>query len=113
MFSLFKLLFVYVTLGGLAGIVGIPYSLLAGNVRLLYRISMAIARMGVRAAGVRVQVTGLGPVPANKGCFSLATPVSNLDPPVLSPAIPGQAAVMLKRELMRIPLLGTAMRLGH
>ncbi|HEY5056122.1 MAG TPA: lysophospholipid acyltransferase family protein, partial [Acidobacteriaceae bacterium] len=38
--------------------------------------------------------------------------VSNLDPPVLFPAIPGMAAAMLKKQLMRIPLLGTGMRLG-
>lgn len=109
MFALCKLLFVYVTLGGLAGIIGIPYSLIVGNVQRLYRISMAIARMGVRAAGVRVEITGLENIPAGTSCIFLANHVSNLDPPVLFPAIPGQAAVMLKRELMRIPLLGTAM----
>jgi len=38
--------------------------------------------------------------------------VSNLDPPVLFPALPGQGSVMLKQELMRIPLLGTAMRMA-
>jgi 1-acyl-sn-glycerol-3-phosphate acyltransferase len=38
--------------------------------------------------------------------------VSNLDPPVLLPEIPGQASVLLKKELMRIPMLGLAMRMG-
>jgi 1-acyl-sn-glycerol-3-phosphate acyltransferase len=38
--------------------------------------------------------------------------VSNLDAPVLLPSIPGMASVFLKKELMRIPLLGTAMRMG-
>jgi len=38
--------------------------------------------------------------------------VSNLDPPVLFPVLPGQSSVLLKKELMRIPLLGTAMRLA-
>ena len=113
MFSLAKMLLVYVTLGGLAGVVGIPYSLIVGNVRLLYRIGMAIARMGVRAAGVQVQIAGLENVPAGASCIFLANHVSNLDPPILFPAIPGQAAVMLKRELMRIPLLGTAMRMAN
>ena len=112
MFALLKLLFVYVTLGGLAGIVGIPYSLIVGNVRLLYRVSMWIARTGVRAAGVRVEVTGLENVPQGRSTIFLANHVSNLDPPVVFPALPGQSSVMLKKELMRIPLLGTAMRLG-
>lgn len=112
MFALVKMLFVYVTLGGLAGVIGIPYSLIVGNVRLLYRVGMAIARLGVRAAGVRVEMTGLDNVPEGVSCLFLVNHVSNLDPPVLFPALPGQASVMLKKELMRIPLLGTAMRMA-
>ena len=38
--------------------------------------------------------------------------VSNLDPPVLLPALPGRSSVLLKKELMKIPILGVAMRLG-
>jgi 1-acyl-sn-glycerol-3-phosphate acyltransferase len=112
MFALFKMLFVYVTLGGLAGIIGIPYSLIVGNVRQLYRIGMSIARLGVRAAGVCVEISGLENVPPGVSCIFLANHVSNLDPPILFPAVPGQASVMLKKELMRIPLLGTAMRMA-
>jgi 1-acyl-sn-glycerol-3-phosphate acyltransferase len=112
MFALSKMLFVYVTLGGLAGLVGIPYSLIVGNVRLLYRVGVGIARLGVRAAGVQVELRGLENVPAGTSCLFLANHVSNLDPPVLFPALPGQGSVMLKQELMRIPLLGTAMRMA-
>jgi len=112
MFALSKMLFVYVTLGGLAGLIGIPYSLIVGNVRLLYRVGVGIARLGVRAAGVRVELSGLENVPAGTSCLFLANHVSNLDPPILFPALPGQASVMLKQELMRIPLLGTAMRMA-
>ena len=113
MFSTLKMLFVYVTLGGLAGVIGIPYSLIAGNVRLLYRVGMAIARLGVKAAGVRVELMGMDKIPAGTSCIFLANHVSNLDPPILFPALPGQASVMLKKELMRIPLLGTAMRMAR
>jgi len=109
MFSTFKMLFVYLTLGGLAGLLGIPYSFVVGNVRLLYRVSMPIIRAGVRAAGIRVVVTGVENVPAGVSCIFLSNHVSNLDPPVLLPAIPGMASVFLKKELMRIPILGTAM----
>jgi len=112
MFATFKLVFVYVTLGGLAGVVGIPYSLAVGNVRRLYGVAMGIIRAGVKAAGIRVVVTGREHVPAGESCIFLANHVSNLDPPVLFPEIPGMASVMLKKELMRIPLLGTAMRMA-
>jgi 1-acyl-sn-glycerol-3-phosphate acyltransferase len=38
--------------------------------------------------------------------------VSNLDPPVVLPLLPGRSSVLLKRELMNIPILGTAMRMA-
>jgi len=38
--------------------------------------------------------------------------VSNLDPPVLIPLIPKRTSVFLKRSLMKIPLLGYAMKLA-
>jgi 1-acyl-sn-glycerol-3-phosphate acyltransferase len=113
MFSTIKMVFVYLTLGGLAGVIGIPYSLAVGNVNLLYRVVMGIVRAGVRAAGIRVDVTGLDHVPAGVSCIFLSNHVSNLDPPVLLPALPGMSSVLLKKELMRIPLLGTAMRLAR
>jgi 1-acyl-sn-glycerol-3-phosphate acyltransferase len=114
MFAAFMMVFVYFTLGTVAGILGIPYSFLVGNVRLLYRIVIhGIVPLGVRAAGIRVHLTGQENIPPNTACIFLSNHVSNLDPPVLFPLIPGQASVMLKRELMRIPLLGTAMRLAR
>jgi 1-acyl-sn-glycerol-3-phosphate acyltransferase len=112
MFSTFKMVFVYVTLGTLAGIIGIPYSLAVGNVDRLYRVSMWIMRAGIRAGGISVEVSGLEHVPVGVRCIFLSNHVSNLDPPVLLPALPGRSSVLLKKELMRIPLLGTAMRLG-
>jgi 1-acyl-sn-glycerol-3-phosphate acyltransferase len=39
--------------------------------------------------------------------------VSNLDPPALIPRIPGRTSIFLKRELMRIPILGYAFKLGE
>ncbi len=114
MFATFKMVMVYLTLGGLAGVIGIPYSLVVGNVRLLYRVVVrGIVPLGLRAAGVRVDVSGLERVPAGASCIFLANHVSNLDPPVLLPVLPGQCSVLLKKELMWIPLLGTAMRMAR
>jgi len=112
MFATFKMVFVYLTLGGLAGLIGIPYSLAVGNVDRLYRVVMGILSAGVRAAGIRVEASGLEHVPAGVSCIFLSNHVSNLDPPVIFPVLPGMSSVLLKRELMRIPLLGTAMRMG-
>ena len=113
MFATCKLVFVYVALGIPAGVFGIPYSLLVGNTELLYRLVVhGIVRWGVSAAGIRVDVTGRERIPAGVACIILPNHVSNLDPPVLFPQVPGMAAAMLKKGLMRIPFLGTGMRLG-
>jgi len=113
MFATLKLLFVYLTLGVPAGVIGIPYSLLVGNVDRLYRIAMWIANAGVRAAGIRIEVTGLENVPAGRPCIFMCNHVSNLDPPVVLPVLPGRSSVLLKKELMSIPILGRAMRMGQ
>jgi 1-acyl-sn-glycerol-3-phosphate acyltransferase len=113
MFSTFKMVCVYVTLGTLAGVIGIPYSVVVGNVELLYRVVVRkIVPWGLRAAGIRVEVVGREHVPVGVSCIFLSNHVSNLDPPVLFPVLPGQCSALLKKSLMRIPFLGTAMRLA-
>lgn len=113
MFATLKLLLVYITFGSIAGIVGIPYSFLIGDIGPLYRVAMWIVKTGVRAAGIRVEVEGLENIPAGRSCIFMSNHVSNLDPTVLMPALPMRCAVLLKQELMSIPILGTAMRMGN
>src|ERR1035437_2601257 len=112
MFVTFKMVFTYLVLGGLAGGFGVPSGLAVGNVDLLYRVVMKVLRAGIRAGGIQVDVSGVENVPAGVSCIYLSNHVSNLDPPVLLPMLPGRSSVLLKKELMRIPLLWTAMRLG-
>ena len=111
MFPALRMFFVFVLLGGPAAAFGIPWSALRGNFDTMYRWAMATMRLGVRAAGVRVRVIGHENVPSVPSII-MSNHVSNLDPPILLPAIPGKASVMLKKSLMSIPLLGTAMRMG-
>jgi 1-acyl-sn-glycerol-3-phosphate acyltransferase len=113
MFATFKLLFVYLTLGPVAGLIGIPYTLVVGDISLLYRVAMWIVRSGVRAAGIRTEVSGLEHIPAGRSCIFMCNHVSNLDPPVLLPLLPGRSSVLLKKELMAIPILGRAMRMAQ
>ncbi len=111
MFAALRMVAVLVLLGVPAALIGIPWSALRGNFDVMYRWGMAVMRLGVRAAGIRVRVVGLEHVPAEPSIL-MSNHVSNLDPPILLPAIPGMASVMLKQSLMKIPLLGTAMRMG-
>jgi 1-acyl-sn-glycerol-3-phosphate acyltransferase len=99
-------------LGPALGIVGIPYSLLVKDVTWLYWGSMWITRAGVRAAGIRLRKLGFENIPKGRACIYMCNHVSNLDPPILMPAIPTRGTVMLKKELMAIPILGTAMKIG-
>ena len=113
MFSTLKLLLVYLPLGFVAGVIGIPYSFLIGDIGPLYRVAMWIAKTGVRAAGIRVEVSGLENVPVGRPCIFMSNHVSNLDPPVELAMLPGRCSVLLKRELMNIPILGRAMRMAQ
>jgi 1-acyl-sn-glycerol-3-phosphate acyltransferase len=113
MISTLKLAIVYLTLGPPAGIFGILYSLLTGKIDILYKSGlMRIARFGVYAAGVRVELRGLENVPVGRPCIFMANHASNLDPPIILPLIPGRTSILMKSSLMRIPILGTAMRMG-
>jgi 1-acyl-sn-glycerol-3-phosphate acyltransferase len=112
MFATFKLLFVYTAFGPIAGILGIPYSILIKDIGPLYRVAMWIIRKGVLAAGIRTEITGQEFIAAGRSCIFMCNHVSNLDPPVVLPLLPGRSSVLLKKELMNIPILGTAMRLA-
>src|ERR1017187_7662387 len=103
MFATIKMVFVYVTLGTVAGVIGMPYSVVVGNVRLLYRVVVRkIVPWGVRAAGIRVEVRGQENVPAGVSCIFLSNHVSNLAPQVLFPVLPGQCSALVKKELRGI-----------
>lgn len=112
MFATAKIVFVFLTLGSVAGLLGIPYSFVIGDIGPLYRVVMRIIRAGLRAGGIGVVVKGVENVPVGQACIFMCNHVSNLDPPVVLPVLPGRSAVLLKKELMRIPLLGTAMRMA-
>jgi 1-acyl-sn-glycerol-3-phosphate acyltransferase len=112
MFATFKMVSVYLVLGSVAGILGIPYSLMIRDIGPLYRVAMWILKTGVRAAGIRVDASGMENIPADRSCIFMCNHISNLDAPVLLPLLPGRSSVLLKKELMNIPILGVAMRLG-
>jgi len=113
MFAVLRMLFVYVVLGVPAGLIGIPWSALRKDVSTIYGWGMNIMALGVKAAGIRVRVEGAENIQPGVRYIFLSNHVSNLDAPVLLPAIPGRTSVFLKRELMKIPLLGTAFRMAR
>jgi 1-acyl-sn-glycerol-3-phosphate acyltransferase len=98
--------------GVLLGPIFILQAMLSGSVRLLYPVCVGGARIGLRIAGVRPRAEGVENIPAGV-CLFVSNHVSNVDPPVVVGSIPGRVALLAKREVFRLPFLGTAMRLGR
>src|SRR6266481_6956438 len=95
-----------------AALLCFPWVLITGDIRLLYRIGMWAAFSGVRLAGVKVQTIGLERLDPSHTYVFMSNHISNIDPPLLLPLIPGRTSVMAKRELFRYPILGRAMRMA-
>lgn len=88
------------------------YSFLRGNVDFMYKIATRIGIAGVKLAGISVETRGLERLVPGCNYIFLSNHVSNLDPPVLVPSIPGRCSVLVKKEVFRIPIFGTAMRMA-
>jgi len=113
MLASLRLLAVYLVLGLPAALIGLPWSALRRDFSMMYGWGMRICALGVRAAGIRIRCEGLENVQPGVAYIFLSNHVSNVDAPILLPIIPGRTSVFIKRELMNIPLLGTAMRMGN
>ncbi len=112
MWAALKMLAAFAGLGIPAGIVLIPWTLLTRNIEPMYRVGKWIAAAGIRAAGIRVEQSGRENIPADRAAIFVANNVSNLDPPLMVPLLPGTPSIMLKAELLKIPILGTAWRMA-
>ena len=91
---------------------GLLFALITGNVKPLYWVSTRLAHLGVRLAGVKIEVRGREHLRPGRTCIFMSNHVSNLDPPVLIPVISGRCSVLVKKELFRIPILGTGMKVA-
>lgn len=96
----------------LAALVGFPWTLITGDVSLLYRMGMWGAWTGIRIAGIRVKTVGLEELNPSRTYIFMSNHVSNIDPPLLLPLIPRRTSVMAKKELFSYPILGKVMRFG-
>ena len=67
MLSSVTMLVTFVVLGLPAGLTGIPWALLTGDIGPLYRWSMVILRIGVKLARIRVEVAGRDHIPSQPG----------------------------------------------
>jgi 1-acyl-sn-glycerol-3-phosphate acyltransferase len=112
MFAAIVLFSTWILLGLPAALISIPWTLLTGNIAFLYRTGIFVVRTGLRAAGLRIVFEQRAPLDPARQYIFLSNHISNLDPPILIPLLPGRVSVFLKRSLMHIPVLGYGMKLA-
>ena len=88
------------------------YAALTGNVNPLYHAGVAVVVWVCRAAGLRTRVEGLENIPAGT-CLFAANHTSNADAPAIVGSMPRRIAILGKKSLFAIPIVGTAFRLAQ
>jgi 1-acyl-sn-glycerol-3-phosphate acyltransferase len=78
---------------------------------MLYVLARTGIAIGLAAAGIRVRTAGRRPDRARPVVFC-ANHQSNIDPPVLFRCLHPRLHVLYKAELLKLPIVGQAMRLG-
>lgn len=107
--------FVALSLGIVTIVVGLPlllYVALTGRIDVLYHTGVGAVVWICRAAGLRTRVEGLENIPA-RTCLFAANHTSNADAPAIVGSIPRRIAILAKKSLFAIPIVGTAFRLAQ
>ncbi len=86
------------------------HAAITGNVLPLYRIASWLGITGVKLVGVKIVLQGVENLQPGQSYIFMSNHVSNLDPPILLPSIPGRCSVLVKKELFRTPIFGIGMR---
>ncbi|HUB52593.1 MAG TPA: lysophospholipid acyltransferase family protein [Terracidiphilus sp.] len=113
MIASLTILATFIVLGTPTALLLIPWAVITGNATPLYKVAVTIQRLALLLGGIRVEVQGAELIPAQTACIFMANHVSNLDPPVLIPRIPGRTSAFIKSSLMKIPVLGFGFKLGE
>jgi 1-acyl-sn-glycerol-3-phosphate acyltransferase len=85
------------------------YAALSGSVEGLYWTGVEGVRFIIRRVGVRTRVEGLENIPSGP-CIFASNHTSNADGPAIVGAIPRRIAILAKKSLFNIPVVGTAFR---
>jgi 1-acyl-sn-glycerol-3-phosphate acyltransferase len=101
-------------LGFYVVIVGLPviaYSLITNTSDFLYRAGKWGIGMSMRLAGVRVRTEGLENIPPGV-CIFAANHAGSLDAPATLIGIPRRISFLAKKEVFKVPIVKTALRLA-
>jgi len=87
------------------------YALITGDIEPLFRAGLAGAYFSARLVGIKIKVEGREKIPTGT-CFFLANHTSFVDPVPIVWAIDRRIAILLKRSLLSIPIIGWAFRIA-
>jgi 1-acyl-sn-glycerol-3-phosphate acyltransferase len=89
---------------------GMLWALVSGNSALLYRLARFCIRSAGWMCGVRVIVQGQEKIAQGTTYVFLSNHQGNFDGPVLIHAIPRDLRALIKKEMMRLPILSLVLR---
>lgn len=87
------------------------YALITDKVNPLFRAGISGAYFSVRLAGIKIKIEGREKIPSGT-CLFLANHTSFVDPVPIVWAIHRRTAILLKRSLLSIPIIGWAFRIA-
>jgi 1-acyl-sn-glycerol-3-phosphate acyltransferase len=89
------------------------YAFVTKDIRPLYHVATFLAITGVRLAGIKIRETGRENIKPGQNYIFMSNHASNLDPPIEIPRIRARCSVLVKKELFRVPVLGTGMHMAQ
>jgi 1-acyl-sn-glycerol-3-phosphate acyltransferase len=87
------------------------HCLVTGSADLMFKVAVAGARFAMVICGIKVKAEGLENIPPEV-CIFVANHTSNFDPPVVVCSIPRRVALLGKKEVFRVPILGTVLKMA-
>ena len=90
----------------------ILHAMFTGSVEKLYWAGVHGVIFFTRLVGLRVRVEGLDNIPPGV-CLFVANHTSNADAPAIVGSIPRRIAILAKRSIFSIPIVGYAFRMAH
>jgi 1-acyl-sn-glycerol-3-phosphate acyltransferase len=97
----------------LLGIPAVLAALVDRTGRVPYRIGQGWARFILFANGVRLQVTGLDNINKKQSYVFISNHQSNLDGLVIGTTLPSPLRFVIKKSLLKLPIMGQAFKLGR
>jgi 1-acyl-sn-glycerol-3-phosphate acyltransferase len=88
----------------------IVWAMASGNPSLLYRLARFCIRASGWIGGITVSISGAEKIVPGKTYVFLSNHQSNCDGPVLCHAIPRDWAALIKKEIMRLPVLAQVLK---